>query len=294
MQVDLWGNPVVRCTSYWVFHDESMSMPNRRWLLIGLLFVRAEHLEQARGLLYTCRKQENYYGEIHFSALPKRFEGRYGAKARVARRWLQGYEQGLSEIARFTALAVDRHSPAFEHKRFAKDYHAYNRFTAMALKAGIRWFLGPEGWDSVTITFVSDAKDRMSRPEQGWIDNFETYLPYRAELDAFLSREEGKPYPRARLELQLQDSGACDLLQLCDVLLGATQMALVAGSHQPTKRELGAMVVRWCRDLQQPPWKQQFGLYRKFNLWGFPDKKGAPYSPVPLQLQVGTNHPTLF
>jgi hypothetical protein len=54
------------------------------------------------------------------------------------------------------------------------------------------------------------------------------------------------------------------------------------------------MVVRWCRDLQQPPRKQQFGLYRKFNLWGFPDKKGRPYSPVPLQLQVGMNHPTLF
>jgi hypothetical protein len=54
------------------------------------------------------------------------------------------------------------------------------------------------------------------------------------------------------------------------------------------------MVVRWCRDLQQPPRKQQFGLYRKFNLWGFPDKKGRPYSLVPLQLQVGMNHPTLF
>jgi hypothetical protein len=292
MQKDLWANPVVRRTSYWVFHDESI--PNKRWLLIGLLFVRSEHLEQARACLAGCREQENYYGEIHFSALPKQFGGSYGSKARVARRWLQGYEQGLSEIARFTALAVDRHSPAFEHKRFAKDYHAYNRFTAMALKAGIRWFLGLESLDSVTITFVSDAKDRMSRPEQGWIDNFESYLPYRAKLDAFLSREEGKPYPSVSLKLQLQDSAACDLLQLCDVLLGATQMALVAGSHQPTKRELGAMVVRWCRDLQEPPRKQQFGLYRKFSFWGFPDNQGLAYSPVPLQLQVGMNHPTLF
>jgi hypothetical protein len=292
MQKDLWGNPVVRRTSYWVFHDESI--PNKRWLLIGLLFVRPEHLEEARRFLYTCRDQENYYGEIHFSDLPKRFEGRYGARARVARRWLQGYEQGLSEIARFTALAVERHSPAFEHKRFAQEYHTYNRFTAMALKAGISWFLGQEGWDSVTITLVSDAKRRMRRPEQGWIDNFEKYLPYRAKLDAFLSREEGKPYPRVSLQLQLQDSSACDLLQLCDVLLGATQMALVAGSHQPTKRELGAMVVRWCRDLQQPRRKQQFGLCRRFDLWGFPDKNGAAYSPVPLQLQVDMNHPTLF
>jgi len=164
----------------------------------------------------------------------------------------------------------------------------------MALKAGISWFLRPESWDSVTITFVSDAKDRMSRPKEGWIDNFENYLPYRAELDAFLSREEGKPYPSVSLQLQLQDSAACDLLQLCDVLLGATQMALVAGSTRPTKQGLGQMVVRWCRDLAQPTWKQKLSLIRKFNLWAFPDKEGKPYNSVPLQLEPNDNQLTLL
>ena len=98
MQRDLWGNPVARHASYWVFHDESVSMPNKRWLLIGLVFVRAEHLDQAREFLHLCRIEENYYGEIHFSALPKSFAGKGSAKARVARRWLQAYEQGLSDL----------------------------------------------------------------------------------------------------------------------------------------------------------------------------------------------------
>jgi len=285
MQRDLFGNPPTRHGLYWVFHDESMSMPNKRWLLIGLLFVRENHLDRVRKALYECRRNDNYLGEIHFSALPRSFEGKYGAKARVARRWMQAYEQGLADIARFTVLAVDHHSPAFEHRRFAKDYHAYNRFTAMALKAGIRWFLGPENWESVTITFVSDEKDRMSRPDQRWVDNFENYLPYRAALDAYLSQREGRPYPSVTAKLMLQNSAESDLLQLCDVLLGATQMALVGSSSRATRQELGQMVVRWCRDPN---------LRRKFDLWAFPNEKGAPYSPVPLRLRASDNQPTLF
>jgi len=292
MERDLWGNTIERKASYWIFHDESI--PSKRWLLIGLLFVHANHLDQVSKVLKRCRIEENYYGEIHFSALPKSFAGKGSAKARVARRWLQAYEQGLSDIARFTALAVDRHSPAFEHKRFAKEYHAYNRFTAMALKAGISWFLGPQNLDSVAIAFVSDAKDRMSRPDHGWVDNFEDYLPYRAQLDAFLSQTQGKRYPSVDIQLSLQDSAENHLLQLCDVLLGATQMALVAGSTRPTKQELGQMVVRWCRDLAQPTWKQKLSLIRKFNLWAFPDKEGKPYNSVPLQLEPNDNQLTLL
>ena len=286
MQTDLFGNPAKRHASYWVFHDESITMPNKHWFLIGLLFVREGHQGEALQWLHHCRQQEGYFGEIHFSELPGKFEGPYGAKARVARCWLQEYERGLAEIARFTALAVDRHSSAFEHGRFPKEYHAYNRFTAMALKAGISWFLGPENWESVAITFVSDKKDRMSRPDQGWVDNFENYLPYRAELDASLGQMQGKRYlSSVKVQLSLQDSAQSDLLQLCDVLLGATQMALVGSSSRATRQELGQMVVRWCRDPN---------LRRKFDLWAFPNEKGAPYSPVPLRLRASDNQPRLF
>jgi len=242
MQRDLWCNPVSRRQIYRVFHDESI--PNKRWFLIGLLFVRDDHLKEVQETLRRCRQKESYEGEVHFSGLPKSFGGEYGAKARVARGWMRAFESGLTDIARFTALAVDRYSPAYDSKRFPRDYHAYNRFTAMALKAGIAWFLGPENLDEVEISLVSDAKDRMSRPDQGWMGNFEQYLPFRVELDAFLGKLEGKPYPAVQLELRLEDSAKNDSLQFCDLLLGATQQALVASSSWPTKRELGKMVVR--------------------------------------------------
>ncbi|HWP36309.1 MAG TPA: hypothetical protein VNL18_02030 [Gemmatimonadales bacterium] len=290
MQRNLWGEPVERTAEYFVFHDESE--PNKRWLLIGLLLVRKQDLDGVRAVLQNCRRNEGYDGELHFSRLPKSFGGAWGAKACVAREWLRAFQNGLSDRVFFSALAVDRQSPRYDHKRFTKEFHAYNRFTAMALKAAIAWHLGPQKLDAVTVHFISDAKDRATRPDRDWTDNFESYLPYRAELDSFLS--ESATYPLVKMDLELRASAQEDLLQLCDLLLGATQMALVAGSSRPTKRELGEIVVRWCRDLQQPPWKQQFGLYRKFNLWGFPDQNGGPYNRVELSLRIEDGQLGLF
>lgn len=217
-----------------------------------------------------------------------------GREARLARQWLRSYQDSLSDRVFFSALAVDRHSPRYERQRFTRDFHAYNRFTAMALKAGIAWHLGPQELDDLSIEFVSDQKERATRPDQGLIDNFDSYLPYRAELDAFLSRQGNRSYPEVSLELTLKDSADDDVLQLCDLLLGATQMALVGASSRRTKRELGATVARWCKDLRRPPWQQGLGLHRKFNLWAFPDDNGRAYNFIPLTLRTDDEQINLF
>jgi len=282
---DLFGNIIERKATYWVFHDESI--PNKRWFKIGLLFVKAEYLQKVEQTLNYLLEKENYKGEIHFSRLPKKFQGEYGAKARIALNWLKAFEEGLSDYAKFSALAVDRFSLTYDHSRFSKEYHAYNRFTAMALKGAIAWLLGPENLDKLSIVFVSDAKFRMNRPEEGWIDNFEKYIPYRAQLDSYLSRLEGKKYPFVKIEkLEIDDSSRNILLQFCDVLLGATQMAIVAGSAKKTKRRLGQVIVKWHKDLFLPPRQQTFNLQRKFHLWAFPDKNGAPYTNVDFTLKI--------
>lgn len=87
-----------------------------------------------------------------------------------------------------------------------EDFHAYNRFTAMALKAGIAWLLGPENLEEVHSTFISDKKVRAARPDQKWQDNFEDNLPYRAELDGFLSQMRGKNYPSVSLDPRSEQS----------------------------------------------------------------------------------------
>jgi hypothetical protein len=282
---DLFGNIIERKATYWVFHDESI--PSKRWFIIGLLFVKAEDLQKVEQAFNYLLEKENYKGEIHFSRLPKKFQGEYGAKARIALNWLKAFEEGLSDYAKFSALVVDRFSPAYDHSRFTKEYHAYNRFTAMALKGAIAWLLGPENLDELSIVFISDAKFRMSRPEEGWIDNFEEYIPYRAQLDSYLSRLEGKKYPFVKIEkLETEDSSRNILLQFCDILLGATQMAIVAGSARETKRKLGQMVVKWYKDLSLPIREQTFNLWRKFHLWAFPDENGAPHNDIKFAFKI--------
>ncbi len=292
-EYDLWDQPVHREEEWCVFHDESI--PNKRWLLIGLLFVREKDVEEAKRVLRQARQNENYEGEIHFSALPKSFGGQYGAKARVARSWLEAYQDHLCERVFFSCLAVDRHSPKYKSEHFPKDFHAYNRFTAMALKAGIAWHLVPRNLNCVVIHFVSDKKDRQTRPDEGWQDNFEQYLPYRAGRDVFSAQVEGRNYPLVKkFRVELRDSKSEDLLQLTDLLLGAMQEALVSGSSRATKQELGKMVLRWCEDIRKKPREQQYALHRKFNVWAFPDEQGRPYNNVRFALDANPNQLRLF
>ncbi|MEM2002893.1 MAG: hypothetical protein QXT77_09635 [Candidatus Methanomethylicaceae archaeon] len=279
MQTSLFGQSVPKTAHFLVFHDESEPVANKGWLLIGLLFVNQDVQARIEKALRCHREQENYFGEIHFCELPKTFGGEFGAKARVARHWMKAYQDDLCQEALFTCLAVNRSSPKFEHKRFTQDYHAYNRFTAMAIKAGISYLLVPLGYDEITLTLISDGKDRKSRPEQGVVDNFEKYIPYRVALDNWLAQQDSPRYPTVSMKpIQILSSQQSDLLQLTDLLLGATQAALVGLSNRPVKQELGRMVVSWYRDLQKPPWQQQYGMHRKFNLWGFPDEQGRPFN----------------
>lgn len=244
------------------------------------MFVNHTALTNIQFVLNSYRNKENYTGEIHFCKLPKSFGGKFGAKARVARRWMKAYQDGLYQDALFTCLAVNRASPKFEHNRFKEDYHAYNRFTAMAIKAGISYLLAPLEYDEIELTVISDGKDRKSRPEQNIMDNFENYLPSRIEMDNLLRQFTTKrPYPKVTVNsVQIADSAGNDLLQLNDLLLGATQAALVGVTKRPVKLELGQMVISWYQDLQRPPSKQQYKMHRHFNLWGFPDEKGQPFN----------------
>lgn len=291
METDLFGENIQREGEFLVYHDESEPKANKGWLLIGLLFVNSKKHSTILDVLSYHRKRENYFGEIHFCELPKSFNGEFGAKARVARAWIDAYQNGLFQDAHFSCLAVNRNSPRFDHRRFSEDFHIYNRFTAMAIKAGISWLLVPYGYDQITLTLVSDGKDRKSRPDQGLVDNFELYITYRVEsdnLDKWLFANQSYPFIKMK-PVRIIPSDQDDLLQLTDILLGATQSALVNSAIRPTKRYLASRITAWYEDLQKPLKEQFYGMHRKFNLWGFPDDQGRPYNRFSL-----TKQPTLF
>jgi hypothetical protein len=263
-----------------IYHDESESRPNKGWLLIGLMFIFKRDVNTVRAILSYYRNLENYHGEVHFCQLPKSFNGEFGGKARVAKRWIQAYSTGMFNQANVTVLAVDRRSPKFDHKLFRYGFHAYNRFTAMAIKSGIAWHIVPFGLDEIELTLITDDKSRRSSPDDHMDDNFEQYIPMRAEFDSFLSRHtDQKHYPSVTMKnVTPKCSSDDDLLQFIDVILGSVKQALAGGSGRDSKVTLGNIVGRWCMDIQKKPWEQTLKMHRKFNLWAFPDVDGHPYS----------------
>lgn len=287
MSTDLWGNQInLRCC-YHVYHDESEPKPNKGWFLIGLLFVPAEELSRIERVLNWHREREKYFGEVHFSELPGKFCGEWGGKARLSKRWLQAYQDGLFSIAKFSCLAINRNSVRYDRSRFKHDFHAYNRFTAMAIKAGVAWHLSRCGYSEIDLALISDGKDRRSNPDKALIDNFVDYVPERVELDNWLTREiQGKDYPSiGMMKVQTPASKDSDLLQLTDLLLGAFQCALVSSSKKLTKMTLGLMVADWCEDICRKPWEQKYKMHRKFNVWGFPDDNGRPFKLIRLRIR---------
>lgn len=284
------GMSAKRVGKFNVYHDESQ--PTKRWLFLGLLFLASDKESSVLQILEQARlEEENYRGEIHYNELPSNFEGEHNQDARIARDWMKAYEAGLCEVCWFSALAVDFQSPTFQRDRFSAQFHAYNRFTAMALKAAIAWHLDGN-YDDVEITIHSDDKTRQTRPDRGLVDNFASYIPEKAELDTFVARHlQGKAYPNVNFSADVipvksdEDTSVAQFIQLTDLLLGAVQQAVVAGSQVETKVKLGAMAYRWIKDTRKKPWRQELDMHRKFSLWGFPDAEGRPFSNVPLAIR---------
>lgn len=275
------------------YHDESGTYKKDRWFIVGFLFV-PEYIE---GQVIQALQQERkgYDGEIHFSAIPRDWDKPWSNKALVARRWLRLFVNSVSKSCYLTCLAIDTHSRAFEHKRFGKRFHAYNRFTAIALLSGIAWHFNK--YDRVTLMIYSDEKSRrpgllsLLQEAQENIDNFEDYVPNRV-IDEIDQRREQQPqkYPAleilapiitipsnvADVEPNLGEKG--ELIQLTDVILGSIAEAIIAGSTYPTKLELASIVSEPILDTRKKPWEQKYKLHRRFSLSYFPSSEGLIYT----------------
>lgn len=156
--VDLFGEPV-RDKRVLVFHDESGDYGHSEWVFTGLFWICEEQIQEIDEALKAERDKENYSGEIHFSKFPASFDGDYGAKARVARGWLTIYKNAWAYKTWFNVLAVNTKHRFYDHCYFTQSFHAYNRFTAIAIKGGLAWHFG--NTDSLQLQVYSDEKSRQ-------------------------------------------------------------------------------------------------------------------------------------
>jgi hypothetical protein len=285
-QLTKFGVPANPEISFQVFHDESGTyVPGAgdRWLLHGVLFVPEEKQSGAFAALQQTRQDTGYYEEVHYVKLRGHVTG---PKAQCTTGWLRLYVGQFADFCFYHCLAVDTHSPDFQHDRFGERHHAYNRFARMTIEGAIAWSLKP--YARVAFKFHSDAKSR----KEG--DNFAEYVP-REVCRSINEKRKKRPaaYPEIRLlrpEVIFVESDPsvvmselreeCECIQIVDLITGSIGQALTGRSGQPAKIALAEIVGRWIEDTRQPPWLQSEDLHRRFSVSCFPNEQRHFYNPA--------------
>lgn len=267
-----------------IYHDESgtyVPYKGDRWLMHGILFVLDHKQDELFQSLRKVRDELEYCYEVHF----KKLRGP-GVKSQIIKRWL-GVYLSFSEYCFYRCLAVDTHSPDFQHNKFSSTpYYVYNYFARTAVVGGIAWALKP--YPKVKLRFYSDHKDRPGN------DNFVQYVP-RAVLETIQEKQATQResvYPQITLlnqEVVLIESDPqkvspelrveSELIQLTDIITASVAQALIATGNE-TKINLGEMVGSWIEDTRKLPWEQTENLHRRFSISCFPDAKGGFFNPT--------------
>lgn len=275
-QATLFGE-YVESQIFTVYHDESGSYGNTKWFYTGLFWINENYIAEMCKDLKEIRDNENYYGEIHFKEFQKSFEGEYGGKTRVAKGWFNLWKNKWSKKSFFNVLAVDTKHPMYESSRFPKEFHAYNRFTLMAIKGGISWFF--KDCSEIKLDVYSDEKTRRSEgamPDGIKNDNFENYLKWQIEI-----QNENGPIVNIPEDVKCVKcpkkgpyASENELLQLTDLLLGSVSTAVEAKANRETKVWFGMQAAKVMKDIKLKPWDQKFKLHRKFSVSYFPNEFG--------------------
>lgn len=277
-----------------IYHDESY---RKKWFMIGILWVDGAKKAQIVGSLSDVRRRNDYWGNIHFCELTN-----HSPKAKTAREWFKIAKKSCeAEEIWFYLLAVNRHHEKYERERFSKKFHEYNRFTAITIYSSFRWFF-PNIKES-RIVMHSDEKSRRPGGERYGdgisIDNFEEYIRFRFSQNIERKHLESKnlinypatclpheiidvvPLSTAKNRLSSEIKDELELLELCDLLLGAFGQAIsgsIVSSKKSIKNELSDNAKRIIRDIEKEPWNQSFNLHRKVSVNAFPDGNGKFYT----------------
>ena len=260
----------------------------------GLLLINERGLPTLCSALLDARRQSQYWDQVHFRDL--KHGSQQDRASLTGREFLRAFLANL-EVARFKAFIVDHDGPfpfPFPGELGFKD-HVSQGLDA-AFLGSLAWLWGGLGPTSLRIAF-----DRAS----GAWREAEDALPLRL-IDEVARRRESRParYPDLSLagppqwlssdprtyvaDRRLQEADflsgrvpiECELLQLVDLLLGATQLAM-----QPAKllrspegkvritvrlRELLAESLIGATEVRR--------LHRRISVSVFPDKNLRAYA----------------
>jgi hypothetical protein len=295
---DLFGKPKIK-PHFNVFHDESGDYGHSEWVFTGLFWIEKNDLEELDKDLKNERQKENCYSEVHFSGLPKSFFGEFGNKAKLAKKWYYLWQGKWALRSRFNVLAVNTRHRKYDKSRFSRDFHAYNRFTAMAIKSGLAWC-----FKNISLMDLNIYSDQKSRRPEGLVgdgissDNFEQYLCERIGEDTkeYKGPKVNIKEPICCLECKKKKlySPREEALQMTDLLLGSIKTAVSPETIRETKLWFGEKMALLLSDISKKPWEQKYGLHRRFSISYFPCKKEKISNKGPINILKIENQFDLF
>lgn len=297
MQMSFLPTPEITFNCY---HDESGTYaPNaqnggEQWLFHGVLLIPQTRQTELITQLQAIRQQTEYFEELHYRNLRKTS----GPIATCTKGWLQNY-LNFSRYCYYHCLAINTHSPQFDHSRFSKPYYCYNYYARTAIVGAIAWSLASYHTHTINLRIFSDPKRRSSG------DNFASYIPSEVQ-QTIQQKKQAKPakYPTLsiaeevclvtsdpkKVDKDLKDE--CELIQLADLLTSNIAQAIKSSSDQKGKIALALQISEWIDDTRNPPWLQTKELHRRFSISCFPDETGRFYdAALPIKEKM---QPTLF
>lgn len=271
-----------------VFHDESGDFGHDDWVFLGLLWVRRADVAELAAELGTLR--DGFVGEIHFYRFPRNFGGEFGAAARTARAWFERWRVGWGQRTWFNVLAVNRRHTLYDGVRFGRPERAYLHFTTLALRTGLAAFF--RDLPAVSLAIWSDERSgRASGVEtQAGAGAFAAALGHALAADGAGGSAIELEESHVRT-LSGERSGPAfmpeqELLQLNDLLLGATGTAVAPRATSATKRHFARELAPIMEDVRMAPRPRSFGLHGRFLVSYFPGPDGRLTSDGPIGVRV--------
>lgn len=234
-----------------------------------MLFVPESRLSLLADELHSIRRAYGYSDEIHWREIKS--ASRHSPPFLVARDWMQLYVTTAMKSCPFKAwITEDGPNRRFPYPGDANYPEHLLRSTLSTFLGGIAWSF--HGQDKLRLEMIFDDTDAqldrdvaLKTPEilqtecnMRRVRASKRYPWLRADAVRFVSSD-----PR---KVSFQEWPYSELIQLCDLLLGASFQALEL-TPQPDmtgRRQLAKSIMRVLGETLEVPWLQQAPVHRKF------------------------------
>jgi hypothetical protein len=246
-----------------------------------VLFVPHEYRTLLLAGLTAIRQKHHFFGELHYTEIKA---VRLNAAFNVAREWLELYFTRALPYCPFKAfLAEDGDVRSFP-------YPGDSAYPEHAMQSLLTTFLGAIAWsyhrsDKLILRLFFDDTDNEVDKAAAWS------LPSALVSATDMRRLRGRRYPFVRVTSvdfvesnprQVPGSlwGDSELVQLCDLMLGACVDALgVPGRtrNRSGRIELARSIGEVLKDTLQVPWFQHVPVHRRFWVSVYTDQYNFAY-----------------